>query len=99
MGLFAYILAALANLLLMAVDLATLLVLARWFCMRSQNRWAQAVNTATAPAVDAILLAVDRFWATLRPTKTLSARGKLTLAMIMLVGLRIMLMPVWIILR
>ena len=92
-------LSALVNLLVMAVDLAVLLIAIRWLCLHRYYRWASAIDAAMAPAVDALLFKVQRSWAKLRSSRKLSTRGQLILAAAMLIVMRLLFVTVWMAMR
>jgi hypothetical protein len=91
MGIIPHLLATAASLVMVAIDVAIVLVLVRLAASRWHNRLLTAMDVAGRPFVDELAVQVDRLCAWLRTAPRLSTRGRLLAALGMLMVLRLVL--------
>lgn len=88
MGLFFNLFLGIVHLLLLAIDLAGLLVIVHLVCSWWQNRILVAVDKVGEPLVSALTSMTDRLWNKYFKYRP-SARGKLVILLLLLAGVRV----------
>jgi hypothetical protein len=91
MGIIPNLVMGVVSLIMVAIDVAVVLVLVRLATSRWHNRLLTAMDVAGRPFVDELAVQVDRLWAWLRTAPRLSTRGRLLAALGMLMVLRLVL--------
>jgi len=90
MGIIPHLLAAAANLVMVAIDVAIVLVLVRLAASRWHNRLLTAIDVAGRPVTGELVHMTDRLWAWMQCSRRLSEKGKLVVATGVLLVARLM---------
>ena len=90
MGIIPHLLAAAASLVMVALDVAIMLVLVRLAASRWRNRLLTALDVAGRPVTGELVRMTDRLWAWMQCSRRLSEKGKLLMATGVLLVVRLM---------
>ena len=90
MGIIPHMLAAAASLVIVAIDVAVVLVLVRLAASRWHNKLLTAIDVAGRPVTGEIVRMTDRLWAWMQCSRRLSEKGKLLMATGVLLVVRLM---------
>lgn len=99
MGILPCFVAGLANLAVVAIDVAVLLLLVRALVRRWPNKFLAAVDKAGTPVVDLLCDMARQAWARLGNARPLTSGGKLAVAVVLLLAVRTVIVLVTVLVR
>ena len=99
MGLLMYMITAAVNLIIVAIDLAVLLIIVRLLNHWRPNKILTIIDKSAKSLVDALMDMADRVWTAAKFNRQLSDKGKLLLALSIITTGRFLIIQTYLVLR